>query len=165
VNDQGNHEATPPCDASSNEETTFDPAVLDRVKQFIEEGIPFHKALGIRVQEISTGHVVLRLPFTAALIGDPFRPALHGGVTSMIADTAGGAACFTMLASGYDRISTVDLRVDYLRPGRPEDVLCTARVERMGNRVALTRMEIFNSSLTDKPIALATAVYSVSRNT
>ena len=83
----------------------------------------------------------------------------------MIADTAGGAACFTMLASGYDRISTVDLRVDYLRPGRPEDVLCTARVERMGNRVALTRMEIFNSSLTDKPIALATAVYSVSRNT
>lgn len=138
--------------------------------QFIEEGIPFNRELGVEVIALRTGYCVLRVPFREGLIGDPFRPALHGGVTSMIADTAGGAACFTMLTSSSDRVSTVDLRVDYLRPGKAEDVFCEARVVRMGNRVALTKMEIYSGSLPDaddpsegNAIAVATAVYNVVR--
>ena len=154
MRDHGKPTQSPPLDEDA----------LQRVKQFIEEGIPFNRTLGVAVEDIRPGYVLLRIPFDQGLIGDPFRPALHGGVTSMIADTAGGAACFTLMASGQDRFSTIDLRVDYLRPGRPEDVLCTARVERMGNRVALTRMEIFSGSLETEPIALATAAYSVCRS-
>ncbi len=139
--------------------------------EFIEQGIPFNKTLGVQVVALRTGYTVLRIPFHEGLIGDPFRPALHGGVTSMLADTAGGAACFTMLTSASDRVSTVDLRVDYLRPGKAEDVFCEARVLRMGNKVALARMEIFSGRMPDpesgtdrdEAIAVATGVYNVSR--
>jgi uncharacterized protein (TIGR00369 family) len=138
---------------------------------FIEQGIPFNKTLGVEVIALRTGYCILRIPFHEGLIGDPFRPALHGGVTSMLADTAGGAACFTMLMSASDRVSTVDLRVDYLRPGKAEDVFCEARVIRMGNKVALARMEIFSGRMPDpeseiereQAIAVATGVYNVSR--
>lgn len=139
--------------------------------EFIEQGIPYNKELGVQVIALRTGYAVLRIPFREALIGDPFRPALHGGVTSMLADTAGGCACFTMLMSASERVSTVDLRVDYLRPGKAEDLFCEARVIRMGNKVALARMELFSGGLPEpdsateriQPIAVATGVYNVSR--
>ena len=63
---------------------------LRAVFQFIEDGIPFNKFLGIKVEHIEVGRVVLRLPFRELLVGDVFRPAIHGGVISTLVDTAGG---------------------------------------------------------------------------
>ena len=80
------------------------------------------------------------MPFTDEWIGDPNRPALHGGLLSTIADAAGGLAVFSRLPDLSDRASTVDLRVDYLRPGLLEDLYCDAEVLRLGNRVAVTEM-------------------------
>lgn len=138
------------------------------LKRWFEEGIPFNVSLGLRVESLHEGVAVLRLPYQPTLIGDTGRPALHGGVISMLADTAGGAACSTMLRSADDRLSTVDLRVDYLRPGLPKDVLCRAEVLRMGNRVAVASMSVFSGNVPhdaepSSPIAMAHAVYNVVR--
>ncbi len=136
---------------------------------WFEQGIPFNKHLGLKVDHLDHGVAVLRLPFVDTLIGDISRPALHGGVTSMVADTAGGAACFATLRSDDDRVSTVDLRVDYLRPGVAADVVCRAEVLRVGNRVGVTSMNLWSGGLPGqgaidpRPFATAHAVYNILR--
>lgn len=144
------------------------PAYLERLKEFFEANIPFNRFVGLVVEELTVGACTLRIPWRDELIGDPTRPALHGGVTSMLADTACGAACFTKLPSAADRLSTVDLRVDYLRPGRAADIWCRGVVMRMGNRVAVARSEVFDGALPkpgeeSQPIATAIGVYNVVR--
>lgn len=133
--------------------------------QFIEAGIPFNQYLGLKVIGLVRGECWLRIPAAAHLVGDPFRPAIHGGVISTLADVAGGAACFTMMKSHRDRVSTVDLRIDYLRPGVADrDLVGGARVLRMGNKVAVVRIEVFSGDDRESPVAFGQAVYSVLRH-
>jgi len=137
------------------------------LRTLFEQGIPFNRHLGLRVETLARGHAVLRIPWQPELTGDPSRPAVHGGVLSMLVDTAGGAACFAMLDNDDDRVSTVDLRVDYLRPGPAADLVCTAKVIRLGNRVAVTRAHVYSGAVpTDPsvdPVALGQAVYNIVR--
>lgn len=123
------------------------PARRDQLIAWFEQGIPFNRHLGLRLDALERGYAVLRIPWRDELVGDVERPAVHGGVTSMLVDTAGGAACFAMLDHAADRVSTVDLRVDYLRPGGGEDLVCSATIVRMGNRVAVARMEVYSGQL------------------
>lgn len=147
--------------------TTDAPPELDlpALTIWFEQGIPYNKMLGLKVDHIARGECTLRIPWRHELIGDVGRPALHGGVTSMIADTAGGCACFTMLERPTDRVSTVDLRVDYLRPGRAQDVVCRAKIVRVGNRVGVARMEVFSGDADEdaEPIATGQGVYNILR--
>jgi uncharacterized protein (TIGR00369 family) len=139
----------------------------ETLRMWFEDGIPFNRALGLRVEELRRGRAVLRVPWKAELTGDASRPAVHGGVLSMLIDTAGGAACFAMLESDEDRVSTVDLRVDYLRPGPAADLVCEAEVIRLGNRVAVTRSRLYSVQLPTgddaDPVALGQAVYNIVR--
>jgi uncharacterized protein (TIGR00369 family) len=63
------------------------------------------------------------------------------------------------LASRLARMGTIDLRVDYLRPGRGEHFIASASVLRSGNKVAVARVELHNHG--GLHIASATATYLV----
>lgn len=118
-------------------------AVPEELLRFFEQGIPFNAWLGMTVVALEPGRASLRVPFRPELVGDPLRPALHGGVLSALADTAGGLAAFAMLDNPLvDRVSTLDLLVDYLAAARLEDLVCDAQVVRMGNKVAHCRMVV-----------------------
>lgn len=114
----------------------------DLLVRFFEEQIPYNRVLGIRVEHLEPGRCRLRVPFRDELVGDPFRPALHGGVISALADAAGGLATFSSV-EWPSRVSTIDIRVDYLRPGLLDALICDAEVVRTGNRVAVTSMRIW----------------------
>ena len=122
--------------------------------QFFEEHIPFNKHLGMKVEEMSEVKVRIRIPFAAHLVGDPLRPALHGGVTSTIADTAGGLAVFARVGMLTARVATVDLRVDYYLPALMKDVVAEAQVVRLGNRVAVSRISIWQPPDAGEAIAI-----------
>ncbi|HLT26622.1 MAG TPA: hypothetical protein VK047_07995, partial [Zeimonas sp.] len=81
-----------------SDEPSIDPQ-FTKLVMFMEQHIPFNKLLGLRVDLLRKGECVLRIPWTDHLIGDSKRPAVHGGVISTLADTAGGAACFSMLSN------------------------------------------------------------------
>ena len=130
---------------------------MEALIRFFEESIRFNAHMGVRVDELTEGFARLRLPFREEFLGDPFRPALHGGVTSFLADVCGGLAVFTKIMPD-GRCSTVDLRVDYLHPGARAELIAEARVVRMGNRVAVTNIEIRQG---DELIAEARAVYNL----
>src|SRR6185295_8962684 len=101
----------------------------------MEELVPFNRYLGLRGESASEGRCVLVLPVKPELVGDPSRPALHGGVLSTLIDTAGGVAAWSALPPGFS-VSTVDLRVDFLEPaGLGADLRAEAELVRRGNRM------------------------------
>lgn len=136
----------------------MDPSTL---KQVIEDFIPFNKFLGVRCDHLERGRVRLLLPWRDEFIGDPVKRAVHGGVISTLADVAGGMAVWSALEDPMSRVSTVDLRVDYLRPGKPHAILAEAAVVRLGGRIAVTDMKMFHAGGDGEPIATGKGVYVV----
>ena len=134
--------------------------------RLIMERLPFCRLLAIAVEEVTPEHAVLRLPYRPEAVGDPFRPALHGGALAMLADTAGGTA--VLAATRHeDKVSTLDMRIDYLRHARLEDTLAEARIVRVGARAAVVRIHVYQED-PDEPdgrrhVCDSTAVYSVYR--
>lgn len=136
---------------------------IEQVRHFMEVSVPFNRVLGLRVAQLEENFARMELPFREELIGDPFRPALHGGAISALLDTCGGAAVWASV-DPQDRVSTIDLRVDYLRPGLLELVIAEARVLRIGNYVGVAQLNAFHPSNPEQLIATGTGVYNIRRS-
>lgn len=136
-------------------------ALMKLAKMF--ENTYFVQHLGMHFLKVEPGFVVMELPFQESLIGNPVIPALHGGAISSLVDTVGGACIWSKLAL-EDRVATLDLRVDYLRPGRPESLLAQGRLVRLGNRVGISDLKAYHPRAEDRPVALARAVYNIRRH-
>ena len=141
-------------------------AVQAVLKRVMEHHIPFNKHLGLKVESFDPGAPKLGFDMRPELVGNPMRQILHGGVISAVLDVAGGFAIMLSLASDADvtvakfpNIGTIDLRVDYLRPGRGKHFVATARIVRKGSRIAVTHMELHNDE--GKLIATGSAAYVV----
>jgi uncharacterized protein (TIGR00369 family) len=131
------------------------------LKHLMEEAIPFNRLLGVRMPLARKGFVRLEVPFRDELVGDFLRPALHGGVLSALADTAGGAAVWVSIKDGA-RVSTIDLRMDYLRPAKLELLVAEATIVRIGNRVGVADVRLFHPSTETETIATGKGVYNIS---
>ena len=130
--------------------------------RLIEESLPYHVHLGLKVEELKPGYARLRLPYKPEFVGDVRRPALHGGLISFLVDTCGGVAVWTCCCM-EDRIATIDLRVDYLRPAPPEDLVAEAEVRLLGNRVGNATVRIFAAGNPEETVAEGRGVYNVRR--
>jgi uncharacterized protein (TIGR00369 family) len=134
---------------------------LTVLRQVAEELIPFNKFLGMRVVTLAAGRVELEIPWRDELVGDPMKPALHGGVISTLADTAGGIAIWGALDNPVARVSTIDLRIDYLRPGRCEGLFAEAIAVRVGRTVGVADVRLYQASARGELIATGKGVYAV----
>jgi len=138
------------------------------VRQMFER-IPFNQALGIELDEVSTSQVVMHLPMKPELVGNFVHGILHGGVIASLLDVAGGAMAMLGAfdkhrhlttqerAVRLSRLGTIDLRIDYLRPGRGSRFSASAMLLRSGNKVAVVRSELHNELGT--LIAVGTGTY------
>lgn len=133
----------------------------DVLKQVMEDVIPFNRYLGVKVTAVRQGFTRLEVPFRPELVGDPLRPALHGGVLSALADAAGGGAVWTGIEDERARVSTIDLRIDYLRPARLVTVVAEATVVRLGNRVGVADVRLFHPDAEADTIATGKGVYNI----
>jgi uncharacterized protein (TIGR00369 family) len=130
------------------------------VLRIMAEHVPFNRYLGIEGESVAHGRAVLRLPVRRDHVGDPLRPALHGGVLSALIDTAGGLAAWSALSS-HESVSTVDLRVDYLEPAGLEAPLrAEAELVRKGNRVCHVRVAVTQDGVL---VAEGRGVYNIHR--
>lgn len=137
----------------------LDPATF---KQLAEELIPFNKWLGVQALRIAPGDVSLAVPWREELIGDPIRQALHGGVISTLADATGGLCVWTALENpATSRLSTVDLRVDYLRPGRRETLVAAATAIRIGAKLGWADIKLYHPSSERELVATARGVFAI----
>jgi len=128
--------------------------------------IPFNTLLGLEILEVSATEARLKLPFKRDHVGDPFRPALHGGALAMLADSAGGTLVIAA-TSHEDKVSTLDMRIDYLLPANLEDTFADATLVRIGARAAVVRIHVWQADSAEpdgrRHICDSTAVYSVYR--
>ena len=133
--------------------------------------VPYTGWLGI-VFERKGDELTATLPFAEKVIGNPMLPAIHGGVTAAFLEaTATIELAWSML---WDEIEsgridaaaltpknmprlpkTIDLTVDYLRPGLPRDAYARARVVRSGRRYASVQVEAWQDNR-DRLFAAAT---------
>jgi uncharacterized protein (TIGR00369 family) len=132
-----------------------------------EQIIPFNRVLGLKLDSLDPKAPRLKFDMRPELVGNPVRQILHGGVISATLDVVGGLAiALAALASKpkeaarhFPNIGTIDLRIDYLRPGRGKYFVATGRVVRLGGRVAVAHMELVND--TAEQIATGSAAYIV----
>jgi uncharacterized protein (TIGR00369 family) len=114
--------------------------------------IPYVDYLGIR----AAGHepdALFRLPHQDKLIGNPYLPALHGGVIAGFAETAATLHLIRTLR-GAKFPKSIDFSIDYLRSGRPLESFAGCEVVRVGSRVALVQVRVWQKS-PEQPIAVA----------
>ncbi|GGD71266.1 thioesterase family protein [Lacimicrobium alkaliphilum] len=145
--------------------------LAEYVARVFREQMPFNKMLGLQISQFDGEGVEVRLPWHDGLMGNPLQKILHGGVTAAILDTVGGLmAILHMVRDMQDlsmedfqrrlgRMGTIDMRVDYLRPGKGKEFIATASVLRKGSRVAVCRMELHNEE--GEHIAFGTGTYMV----
>ncbi|CAD5105806.1 thioesterase family protein [Zestomonas carbonaria] len=138
------------------------------VTQFFQR-IPFNQMLGIEIGELSNEQVVMHLPMKPELIGNFVHGILHGGVISSLLDVCGGAMALIGAFANHQhlptpermarlsKLGTIDLRIDYLRPGRGQRFTATALPLRAGNKVAVVRMELHSDDGT--LVAVGTGTY------
>ena len=131
--------------------------------------IPFNQQLGIEIDSLSREQVLMRMPMRAELIGNFVQGILHGGAIATLLDVAGGAmaligACERLnelpvaeRMARLARLGTIDLRIDYLRPGRGTSFIASAVPLREGNKVAVVRSELHNED--GVLIAVGTGTY------
>lgn len=131
-----------------------------RLIRLAEEEIPIHKFLGLKVEAIGSEYIRVKIPFRGEFVGDIRSNRWHGGVIAMIMDSVGGAIGVSNFISPGDKLSTIDLRVDYLRFAEDSDLIVEGRLVRMGNRIMVTRMEAYQN---DMLIAEGKGVYNFIR--
>ena len=136
------------------------------IRRAFEQTIPFNRVLGLRIDSLDLKAPRLRFDMRPELVGNPVRQILHGGVISATLDVVGGLAIALASitrkaeetpARHFPDIGTIDLRIDYLRPGRGNFFVATGRVVRLGGRVAVAHTELVND--TDEQIATGSAAY------
>lgn len=121
------------------------------MRRVMEESIRFNQVLGLRVVSFDPKAPQLRFDMRPELVGNPTRQILHGGVISATLDVTGGFAIMLALYEEakephktFPNMGTIDLRVDYLRPGRGRHFTATGRIVRKGSRIAVVHMELEN---------------------
>ncbi|ABV35003.1 conserved hypothetical protein [Shewanella sediminis HAW-EB3] len=144
---------------------------LRRVAEVFDKQVPFHNLLGLDIKRYDLDGVEVVINMKPELIGNIHQQILHGGVTATVLDVVGGLTVFAgLVASREDwsiedlqsrlqTLGTIDLRVDYLRPGRGMQFTGTGTVIRAGNRVSVCRMELHNEQ--GSHIAFGTGTYMV----
>jgi uncharacterized protein (TIGR00369 family) len=131
----------------------FEPEFVAALKNIFEEKIVFNQVLGLKVTQLRADGAVGRIEMRPELVGHFAYNRIHGGAISAGLDAMGGLAVMAALGAKhmdeppeqrlhrFSRLGTIDLRIDYLRPGIGSHFELHATVLRLGSRVASTRME------------------------
>jgi uncharacterized protein (TIGR00369 family) len=149
---------------------TDESIVLAKIHE-VFANLPFNKLLGIDIVSLDHDKPKLRFEMRPELVGNTYHGILHGGVTSAVLDVTGGLVAFSGLVKNlaaipidermqrFAKVGTIDLRIDYLRPGKGKWFEATGYPLRTGNKVAVARMELHNDS--GELIAVGTGAYLV----
>ena len=141
-------------------------------KEIFEHRFSFNEVIGLRVDSFAPESPRLTFDMRPELVGSYLHNRLHGGVIATALDTVGGFAVTVAIAERYanetaeqivmrfGRFGTIDLRVDYLHQGIGRSFHASAKVVRLGGRIASVQMELKNDA--DLLIATGTAAYIIS---
>jgi uncharacterized protein (TIGR00369 family) len=145
--------------------------LLDKVADIFVRKMAFMKSFHLEVVKYDAEKVEVRFDMNDDLVGNMLQGILHGGASFSVLDTIGGmiaiaATCAKekalTLEEGLARVAraaTVNLRIDYIKPGQGKYFIASAEIVRCGSRIIVVRSELRNDK--NDLICMGTANYVV----
>lgn len=145
--------------------------IYEKLAESWTNNMPYNQLLGFRITHCHKDKAEVCFDWHEKLVGNRLQNILHGGVTASALDLVGGVVAAANIIAHLDdhseasliknlgKLGTIDLRTDFLRPGRGKQFIATARIIRSGNKVAVARMEMHNEQ--GVHIAFGTGTYIV----
>lgn len=144
--------------------------VIARFRETAGDKLYFQKLLNPQFQSPAWYHSRVVFDMKDEFVGNLLYRTLHGGIITSMLDTAGGhVVVLSLFEKAKDqplekkfqkviRVGSIDFRIDFLRPGKGTRFVAEAWVLRIGNKVAVTRMELRNEEKV--LIAMGTGTYT-----
>lgn len=117
--------------------------------------------LGVTIDRIAPGEVVLTLPFRSDLTQQ--HGLLHAGIVTSVLDSACGYAALTLMEPGAAVLS-VEFKVNLLAPARANRFRATGRVVRAGRTVTVTNGELWATDTESELVAIMTGTMMTVRD-
>ncbi|MCE2988077.1 MAG: PaaI family thioesterase [Phenylobacterium sp.] len=114
--------------------------------------VPYIHFLGMRA-ELAGDELTGILPFSPHLIGNSLLPALHGGVIGAFLEMT--ALAQLAVTQSTPRVhKTIDVTIEYLRPGRAMATYARAELRKVGRRIANVHVEAWQEARSQPVAAL-----------
>jgi len=96
--------------------------------------------IGAQLTRVAPGEVEIELPFRADLTQQ--HGFFHAGMTSTIADSAGGYAAFSLFPADAS-VLTVEYKINLVAPAQGERLIALGRVIKPGRTLTICDLEVF----------------------
>jgi uncharacterized protein (TIGR00369 family) len=117
----------------------IDPGFEQRVRaSFMQQGLM--ATLGARLTRVEPGCVEVGLDFAAGLTQQ--HGFFHAGVTSSIADTAGGYAGYTLFPAD-SQVLTVEFKINLVAPAKGDRLRAIGQVLTHGKTLTVCELRVF----------------------
>lgn len=124
---------------SDQELSPIDPNFESRVRTSFERQ-PFMSLIGAELVSVEAGRVVVEIPVRPELTQQ--HGYIHAGVTTTIADVAGGYAASTLYLA-ESSVLTVEMKINLMAPAGGTRLRAVGRVLRAGRRISSTEADVF----------------------
>ncbi len=106
--------------------------------------VPYLQFLGVRA-ELAGDEMTAILPFAPHLVGNVVLPALHGGVLGAFMEMT-ALIQLGVIEPQRRQPRTIDVTIEYLRPGRALTTFARAEVMKIGRRIANVHVEAWQEA-------------------
>ena len=97
------------------------------------------RLVGASITDLGPGTCTISLPFRAELAQQ--HGYFHAGISSAVADSAGGYAALTLFPAGAE-VLTVEFKINLLAPARGEALVAEAAVVRSGRTLTVCSVDV-----------------------
>ena len=113
---------------------------MEDLKKLLYKRIPFYSTLGIELREIGNGRAIFEHVVRENLTQNGM---IHGGVLASLIDSSCACAAFSLIfLNGY--VTTIDLRVEYLKPVSSGRITAKAKCIKSGKNVFFCKAKVWN---------------------
>ena len=113
----------------------------NRIEQHIEAS-GYFTLLGFRLVDLEPGYARLVLPFRKEITHS--GGIVQGGIITTLADSCIAHATYAALHGNNSNFTTIELKVNFIRPARGKLFIAEAKLLNLGRRVVVGEAEIRN---------------------
>ena len=123
----------------------------------MSESAGFRELIGTEVSGVEEGRAVARLEAEDRHLNP--NGTVHGGVVYTLVDISMAEALRTKV-EGDGRPVTIEIKINYLEPGKPGSLSSAARIRKAGGRITIVEAEVSQED-SGEVVALATGTYTL----
>lgn len=117
----------------------FDPVIADALRSYTRDGGGYPALLGLAVEEVTPGRIVVTLPVRPELCS--VVGVVHGGAIASLVDHALSLVVYPLVERGK-WVATTEFKINYLESVREGVLRVAAEVLSLRARLAVARAEV-----------------------